>query len=41
MQCVRFLTDFLMGDIYYKTNSPLHNLDRAKNQLALFDSMKW
>ena len=41
MQCVRFLTDFLMGDIYYKTNSPFHNLDRAKNQLALFDSMKW
>ena len=41
MQCVRFLTDFLIGDIYYKTNSPMHNLDRAKNQLALFDSMKW
>ena len=41
MQSVRFLTDFLMGDIYYKTNSPTHNLFRAKNQLALFDSMKW
>lgn len=39
MQAVRFLTDFLEGDIYYKPNYPLHNLIRAKNQLALFHSM--
>lgn len=30
---VRFLTDFLNGDIYYKTKYADHNLVRAKNQL--------
>ena len=30
---VRFLTDFLNGDVYYKTKYPDHNLVRAKNQL--------
>lgn len=32
---LRFLTDFLNKDIYYKTKYPLHNLDRAANQLTL------
>lgn len=32
---LRFLTDFLNNDIYYKTKYPLHNLDRAANQLTL------
>lgn len=32
---VRFLTDYLQGDKYFKTNYPGHNLDRARNQLAL------
>ena len=32
---VRFLTDFLDGDIYYKTAYPDHNLVRASNQLKL------
>ena len=34
-QALRFLTDFLAGDVYYKTAFPEHNLVRARNQLAL------
>lgn len=36
---LRFLTDFLNNDVYYKTKYPEHNLDRAKNQFKLIDSM--
>jgi len=36
---VRFLTDFLQGDVYYKTLHPNHNLDRCRTQIALVDSM--
>jgi serine/threonine protein kinase len=36
---LRFLTDFLNGDIYYKTAYPEHNLDRAKNQFKLIESL--
>lgn len=32
---IRFLTDFLNGDTYFKTKYDGHNLDRAKNQLKL------
>ncbi len=32
---VRFLTDYLAGDVYYKIDSPGHNLQRAKCQLHL------
>lgn len=32
---VRFLTDYLDGDKYFKVSYPLENLDRAKGQLAL------
>jgi Ser/Thr protein kinase RdoA (MazF antagonist) len=32
---VRFLTDYIMGDVYFKTKYPGHNLDRARNQIAL------
>ncbi len=32
---VRFLTDYLMGDVYYKTKFPGQNLQRAKSQLML------
>jgi len=35
MQAVRFLTDFLNGDVYYQTSYPDHNLSRARNQIAL------
>ena len=40
---LRFLTDYLEGDHYYHTSRPEHNLDRAKNQIALIKSMdsKW
>lgn len=36
MQAVRFLTDYLNGDIYYKTRYPGHNLVRARAQLQFF-----
>ncbi len=32
---IRFLDDYICGDIYFKTKYPRHNLDRAKNQLKL------
>lgn len=35
MQALRFLTDYLNGDIYYRPDYPLHNLNRAKNQIVL------
>ncbi|MCC6575937.1 MAG: aminoglycoside phosphotransferase family protein [Flavobacteriales bacterium] len=34
-QGVRFLTDFLENDVYYRTLRPGHNLDRARNQMHL------
>ncbi len=39
MQAIRFLTDYLNGDIYYKTSYTDHNLVRAKNQFALLDNL--
>lgn len=38
MQALRFLTDYLNGDKYYKINYDQHNLDRAINQLTLLDA---
>ena len=38
-QGIRFLTDYLLVDIYYKTNYPEHNLIRCKTQLQLLDLM--
>lgn len=36
MECgMRFLTDYLLGDKYFLTRYPKHNLVRAKNQLSL------
>ena len=32
---MRFLTDYLNGDKYFKVNYETHNLDRARNQLKL------
>ena len=40
MQSVRFLTDYLNGDSYYKTSYKDQNLVRAKNQWALYQSLK-
>ncbi|HUH27925.1 phosphotransferase, partial [Gelidibacter sp.] len=36
---LRFLTDYLNGDIYFKTKYADHNLDRAKNQFKLLQSL--
>lgn len=35
MQSLRFLTDYLNRDAYYRVNYPLHNYDRAMNQFIL------
>jgi thiamine kinase-like enzyme len=37
---LRFLSDFLEGDIYFKIKYPKHNLDRAKVQFKLLASME-
>lgn len=37
---IRFLTDFLGGDTYFKTSRPGQNLDRARNQFALLRSLQ-
>jgi len=36
---VRFLTDYLHGDVYFKTRRPNQNLDRCRAQLALERSL--
>ena len=40
---MRFLTDYLSGDTYFKTAYPTHNLDRARTQFKLVWDMeqKW
>jgi len=37
---IRFLTDHLEGDRYFKIHRPGHNLDRARTQIALVKSME-
>ena len=37
---MRFLTDYLNGDTYFKTAYPEHNLVRAKNQFKLVADME-
>lgn len=37
---MRFLTDYLNGDTYFKTAYPQHNLVRARNQFALVADME-
>jgi hypothetical protein len=39
-QGIRFLTDYLNGDIYYKTQRSNQNLDRARTQLKLVADME-
>ena len=36
---VRFLTDYVEGDHYFRVLKPRHNLVRARSQLALARSM--
>ncbi len=41
LECgMRFLGDYLNGDIYFKVNREKHNLDRARNQLKLTADME-
>ena len=40
IMAVRFLTDYLAGDLYYKISRPAHNLDRARNQIRLLKSVE-
>ena len=37
---VRFLTDFLAGDVYFKVHREWHNLDRCRTQFKLVDSIE-
>ena len=44
MECgMRFLTDYLSGDTYFRIHRPNHNLDRCRTQFALAADMerKW
>jgi Ser/Thr protein kinase RdoA (MazF antagonist) len=36
---IRFLTDYLQGDVYFRTHRPGENLDRSRTQLALVQQM--
>lgn len=36
---IRFLTDYLQGNVYFKVAYPEHNLVRARNQFALVKDM--
>ena len=36
----RFLTDHLQGDVYFKIHRPQHNLDRARTQMKLVESIE-
>lgn len=39
-QAIRFLGDYLNGDIYYKVHRPGHNLDRARTQIGMLRDME-
>ncbi len=39
-QAVRFLTDYIMNDVYYSIKYEDHNLVRARNQFALLDDIQ-
>ena len=40
IMALRFLTDYLEGDVYYKTQYKIHNLVRARNQMSLLLKME-
>jgi len=40
IQAVRFLTDYLEGDHYFKIHSPKHNLQRTRAQLTLVKKLE-
>ena len=37
---LRFLTDFLQGDTYFRVHRPRHNLDRSRTQIKLAQSIE-
>ena len=37
---IRFLTDYLEGDVYFRTTHPEHNIIRARNQFKLVADME-
>jgi hypothetical protein len=37
---VRFLTDYLNGDVYFRIHRPAQNLDRARTQFAIVSAME-
>jgi len=37
---IRFLTDFLSGDTYFRIHRPSHNLDRCRTQFKLVESIE-
>jgi len=37
---LRFLTDFLQGDTYFKVHRPLQNLDRCRTQFRLLECLE-
>lgn len=39
-QAIRFLTDYINGDTYFKCDYENHNLDRTRNQMALVKDME-
>lgn len=39
-QALRFLTDYINGDVYYKIHRPAHNLDRARTQIKMVQDME-
>ena len=36
---LRFLTDYVMGDVYFRVHRPQHNLDRCRTQFRLVESI--
>lgn len=40
MQGIRFLTDYLSNDVYYKIQYPEQNFDRALNQITLLEKLE-
>lgn len=41
MQGIRFLTDYLSNDVYYKIDYPQHNFNRALNQITLLEKLEY
>ncbi|HEX6597149.1 MAG TPA: aminoglycoside phosphotransferase family protein [Acidimicrobiales bacterium] len=36
---MRFLTDYLAGDVYFRISSPRHNLDRTRAQVRILEAL--